>query len=166
VLAHELAHLARRDAAAMEICSAPSRVLLGFSGLVAPRLLRWTRGLFRHGAPPGIAFVIWIVALLSVPAAFVIGWVSQLSVLGMSRAREHAADAAAATLTGAPSALASALLKLDGGLPHGDLRQAETLCIVATRSRRSRWLSTHPSTAARVKRLEALEVAIQARPHR
>ena len=32
VLAHELAHLAHRDAAVMDVCSAPSRVLLGYAG--------------------------------------------------------------------------------------------------------------------------------------
>jgi heat shock protein HtpX len=161
VLAHELAHLARRDAAAMEICSAPSRVLLGFSGLVAPWLARWTAELIKQGVPPGIVIGSWVFAVLSVPPAFVIGSISRLSVLSMSRAREFAADAAAATLTGSPSALASALLKLDGEMPRRDLRQVEMLCIVGRRSRYGRWLSTHPPTATRVKRLEALEIKIQ-----
>jgi heat shock protein HtpX len=114
-----------------------------------------------------------IVAVISVPPAFAIGWVSRLSVLGMSRAREFSADAAAVTLTGRPSALASALMKLDGQrewVPRSDLRRAgahAVLCIVGTgTSGIARWLSTHPSTAKRVKRLEATEIRIQAGPHR
>lgn len=166
VLAHEVAHLARRDAAVMEICSAPSRVLLGFANLTPRRFWRWmvSAAEFTASLPIGIA----ILALLCVPPAFVIGWVSRLSVLMMSRAREHSADAAAATLTGRPSALASALLKLENQrdrVPRTDLRQVEAyamLCIVGTaRGGLRRLLSTHPSTAARVKRLAEIEGRMQ-----
>ena len=154
VLAHELAHLARRDAAIMEICSAPSRVMLAFSGLVTPRLPGWSLNV--ANLSPVAAVVLWFLALLCVPPAFVVGWLSRLSVLGASRARELAADAAAATLTGRPSALASALLKLeDGWAPQTDLRRIDALGIVGVG--RSRLLSTHPPTAVRVRRLEALE---------
>jgi heat shock protein HtpX len=161
VLAHELAHLARRDAAVMEICSAPSRVLLGFAALVAPRLWAFVRACVGTGAPFGIPAGGVILAALCVPPAFVFGWISRLSMLGLSRSRELAADAVAATLTGSPSALASALLKLDGQRrwPLRDLREAEMLCIMG--GGRARWLATHPPTALRVKRLEALEARIQ-----
>jgi heat shock protein HtpX len=164
VLAHELAHLAHRDAAVMEICSAPSRVLLGFARLLAwlPRVIKESRGQF----PPGIVTAFIVVCG---PPAFVIGWICRLSVLGMSRAREFSADAAAVTLTGRPSALASALLKLDSErewVPRTDLRQAEAdavLCIVGpARSGLGRPFSTHPSIAARVKRLEETETRVQA----
>ncbi len=168
VLAHELAHVAHRDAAAMEICSAPSRVLLA----CARTLWRSLIGIVRSGLLhlPGGSFAASLVAgvgVMLVPPAAVIGWTSRLSVLGMSRAREFAADAAAATLTGRPSALASALLKLDEQrecTPRRDLRQVEpyaVLCIVGTG--RSRLLSTHPPVAARVQRLEALERRISRR---
>jgi heat shock protein HtpX len=103
----------------------------------------------------------------------VIGWVSRLSVLGMSRARELSADAAAATLTGRPSALASALLKLERQrewAPRSDLRQVEAyavLCIVGTpRSGLGRLFATHPPTAARVERLEEIESRMQSQPAR
>jgi heat shock protein HtpX len=162
VLAHELAHLAHRDAVVIEICSAPSRVLLA----CARTLSRWVVGLVRSPAlmlPGGtmVASAVSVAALFAAPPAFLIGWTSRLSVLGLSRAREFAADAAAATLTGRPSALASALMKLDqqrAWTPRRDLRQVEAyavLCIVGTG--RSRLLSTHPPVAARVRRLEALE---------
>ena len=162
VLAHELAHLGHRDAAAMEICSAPSRVLLACARTLSRSLV----GLIRSPALliPGGTFVASVVAALGallVPPAFVVGWTSRLSVLGMSRAREFAADAAAATLTGRPSALGSALLKLERQrqwTPRADLRNVEAyavLCIVG--ADRSRLLSTHPPVLARVRRLEALE---------
>jgi heat shock protein HtpX len=86
----------------------------------------------------------------------------------MSRGREFAADAAAAALTGRPSALASALLKLDDEIdatPRSDLREVQgraVLCIVGNRSRLGRLFSTHPSTAKRVKRLAAIEGRVQA----
>jgi heat shock protein HtpX len=170
VLAHEVGHLARRDAAVMEICSAPSRVLLAFAGFLPPRLARWTRNILYDG-PAGLIVPLWILAVLAVPPAFVVGWISRLSVLGMSRAREFSADAAAVALTGRPSALASALLKLDrqgDWAPRSDLREVEAygvLCIVGVRpARLGRLFGTHPVTATRVKRLEALELRLQARP--
>jgi heat shock protein HtpX len=167
VLAHEVAHLAHRDVATMDVCSAPSRLLLDFVGLVGTP--RWTRRLASSGAVRTAATVA-VLSILSVPPAFVLGWLSRLSVLGMSRAREFAADAAAATLTGRPSALASALVKLDRAselLPLADLRQAEgraTLCILGTdHSRLGRPFCTHPPTSARVTRLQDLEKRLQKR---
>jgi heat shock protein HtpX len=169
VLAHEVAHLARRDAAVMDVCSAPSRVLLSFAGVLTSGL----KGLVKHFADLGcfLGAAAWFVtaAVISLPPAFLLGWTSRLSVLGMSRGREFAADAAAATLTGRPSALASALMKLDGErdwLPEADLRQAQAravLCIVgADTTRLGRLFRTHPPVAARVKRLEAIEERVQA----
>jgi heat shock protein HtpX len=117
----------------------------------------------------GIPIMVAVGALVSLPPAFLLGWSSRLSVLGMSRSREFAADAAAAVLTGRPSALASALMKLDAErdwLPAADLRDAQAravLCIVgADRSRLGPLFRTHPSVAARVKRLQAIEQRIQA----
>jgi heat shock protein HtpX len=171
VLAHEVAHLARRDAAVMEICSAPSRILLGCARQ-GPRLARLTRELIRAGAPIQLIGPLWLLAVLCIPPAAVVGWMSRLSVLGLSRARELSADAAAVALTGNPSALASALMKLDvesEWLPRADLRQTgahAVLCIVGTGSSRlGRWFSTHPPTALRVKRLTEIESRIQAGPH-
>jgi heat shock protein HtpX len=158
VLAHELAHLARRDAAVMEICSAPSRVLLAFSQVTGPRIGRLT--VDTAAVSPSVAVLLAFLALICIPPAFVVGWLSRLSVLGASRARELAADAAAATLTGRPSALASALLKLESrSTPTADLRRVDALCIVGTGG--SRLFSTHPSTTVRVERLQALEARLR-----
>jgi heat shock protein HtpX len=168
VLAHELAHLAHRDAAVMDVCSAPSRILLGLVGFVAPNLRVWLRNVFGGHGEPVLGFLLALVSVLSVPPAFLIGWGSRLSVLRMSRAREFAADAAAAALTGRPSALASALLKLDRDIdlvPRADLRSVQAravLCIVGTgTSRLGSLFRTHPVTAARVVRIEELEQRVQ-----
>jgi heat shock protein HtpX len=167
VLAHEVAHLANRDAAMMDVFSAPSRVLLGYAAALAAGLKFWLKNLFEIPFP-GIALWGAILAVLSVPPAFALGWVSRLSVLRMSCTREFSADAAAAALTGRPSALASALMKLDresDWIPRADLRHAEAravLCILAPdRSRLGRLFATHPSIAARVRRLEAIEERVQ-----
>ena len=167
VLAHEVAHLANRDAAVMDVFSAPSRVLLGYAAAVAAGLKFWLKNLFEVPFP-GIAVWGAILAVLSGPPAFVLGWVSRLSLLRMSRTREFTADAAAAALTGRPSALASALMKLDeqtGWIPRADLRQSEAravLCILGTdRSRLGRLFATHPPVATRVQRLEELEGRVQ-----
>jgi heat shock protein HtpX len=164
VLAHEIAHLAHRDAAVMDVCSAPSRVLLALAGLLAVVLKGWRTAL-AFGRLGGL---VAMGAAICLPAAFLLGWFSRLSVLGMSRAREFAADASAAALTGKPSALASALMKLDGErdcLPAADLRQAQAravLCIVGVdRSRLGPLFRTHPSIAARVRRLQAIEQRVQ-----
>ena len=167
VLAHELAHLAHRDAAVMDVCSAPSRVLLALAGVLASVLKGWRATVLELGSL-GMSIMVAIGAAIGLAPAFLLGWFSRLSVLGMSRSREFAADAAAAALTGRPSALASALMKLDGErewLPAADLRQAKAravLCIVgADSSRLGPLFRTHPSIAARVKRLQAIEQRVQ-----
>jgi heat shock protein HtpX len=168
VLAHEVAHLAHRDVAAMDVCSAPSRLLLGFVGAVGQT--KWTRALAAGGAIRTAATVA-VLSVLSVPPAFVLGWLSRLSVLGMSRSREFAADSAAAALTGRPSALACALVKLDQAsdlMPAADLRETyarATLCILGTdHSRLGRFFCTHPPTAARVARLRQIEERLHRGP--
>ena len=164
VLAHELAHLAHRDAGVMELATAPSRLLLALVAIcVNPGRLAYSFDLREKAG--------WVLlAVVCVPPAFVLGWSSRLLGLGLSRAREYAADASAVTLTGRPSALASALLKLHGAgqqVPRADLREAEAdsaLCIVDVRaSRLGQLLRTHPPIDERVARLERMEERLQAR---
>jgi Zn-dependent protease with chaperone function len=66
VLAHEFAHLAHRDAAVMDVCSAPSRMLLGFVGFLAPGFGGWLRNIFVHGEPV-IGFALALLSALSLP---------------------------------------------------------------------------------------------------
>jgi heat shock protein HtpX len=151
VLAHELAHIKNRDVAVMTIAS--------FLSTLAFIVVRWGwlfgGGDRREGGTPVIAaiavsLVVWIVSFLLIRA--------------LSRYREFAADRGGATITGRPSALANALLKIDGRIdrvPKRDLReQAEmnAFFIIPIKSGFiGKIASTHPSTEKRVERLRALE---------
>lgn len=118
VLAHELSHVAHRDVTVMTIASFVG-VLAGF----LTRMVLWS-GIGRrrgngNGAP---VFLIVLVVSIAVYA------LSFLLTRALSRYRELAADRAGAYLTGQPSALSSALVKISGELgriPARDLREAE-----------------------------------------
>jgi heat shock protein HtpX len=96
-----------------------------------------------------------MIGLIYVPVGLLLGWSSRLLVLGLSRARELSADTAAATLTGRPSALASALMKLDPSRlssSRTDLRAIEALCIVEVGASRRGRLLAHPPAHQRTHR--------------
>ncbi|WP_037606370.1 zinc metalloprotease HtpX [Streptacidiphilus rugosus] len=120
VLAHELSHIAHRDVAVMTVASflgvlAGLAVRVGFySGLVGGRGRR----------DQNTAMI--VAAVVAVSAA--VYAISFLLIRALSRYRELAADRSAAELTGRPSALASALVKVSGAagrIPTKDLRTAQ-----------------------------------------
>lgn len=147
VLAHELAHVANRDAAVLTALSFPR---------TAGR-----EAFYRYGPNP-----------VAVLLAGVASATSRLCVAVVSRAREHTADDAAAAVTGDPAAMASALERLDdrvAGRPNEDLRAvAAPFSVVPPaweehrffdRTRRllfRRLLGTHPPTERRIERLRRL----------
>jgi heat shock protein HtpX len=142
VMAHELAHIAQRDAAVMTVVGGPPAVLL--------------RGARRTGG------ILWMGAIFAIG----IGWLGSLGATVLSRYRELSADAFAARLTGSPAALASALMKVSDSLariPERDLRVAAArdafhLLPVSDRRRRQLGLpATHPPLRVRIARLERLE---------
>ena len=151
VLAHELAHVKNRDVMVMTIAS--------FLSTLAFIVVRWGwlfgGGRNRNGGGQvivaiGVSFLVWVVSFLLIRA--------------LSRYREYAADRGAASITGKPGALASALLTIDGRMdrvPKEDLReQAEmnAFFILPIRSGFiGRIASTHPPTEKRVERLRELE---------
>ena len=147
VIAHELAHVANRDAAVMTVVGGPGAVLLG-GGSALTR-----NGLF------------WLVQLGGL-AALAIGWLGSLGTRILSRHREFAADAGAAALTGNPAALASALMKVSDGLveiPTRDLRlaAARDAFHLLPAGKREDWLpATHPPLRARIERLQRLEAGL------
>jgi len=96
--------------------------------------------------------------------------ISFVLIRTISRYREFAADRGSAIITGRPSALISALMKIDGGMariPQRDLRQANTslaaFYIFPPKAKKTAatLFSTHPPLEARIKRLQRLEAQLQ-----
>jgi heat shock protein HtpX len=152
VIAHELAHVAHRDAAVMTVVGGPGAVLQGGGSRLTNRGVLW---------PIQVGGVV----------AMAIGWVASIGTRLLSRYREFAADAGAVSLTGNPAALATALMKVSDGLvaiPRRDLREAaarDVFHLLPTSSEGFRPLATHPPLRARIERLQRLEAGLQtARP--
>ncbi len=157
VLAHELAHVAHRDVAVMTIAS--------FLGLAAGLVVRFAfyAGLFggRRGREGGVPVVVVIVLVSAVVYAL-----SFLLTRALSRYRELSADRAAAAMTGSPSTLASALVKISGEMskiPTRDLRGVESLNAFFFTPARSKGFSlsslfsTHPPLERRLEQLARIE---------
>jgi heat shock protein HtpX len=87
----------------------------------------------------------------------------------LSRYREFAADRGAAVLTGRPSALSSALMKISGGMqriPQQDLRAANEMAAFyifppGAKSAIGNLFATHPPMEKRIEALERLEAQLQ-----
>ena len=140
VVAHELSHVAHRDATVMTVVALPASLLRGGGAA-------WCWGPLAFGRV----------------AALVIGSIGEVGSAALSRYRELTADAGAAALTGHPAALASALMKVSGALaavPTEDLRLVagcEALHLVAGEEEGRGYARTHPSVERRVAALERLE---------
>jgi heat shock protein HtpX len=96
--------------------------------------------------------------------------VSFVLIQALSRYREFAADRGSALITGRPSALSSALLKISGEMnqiPQRDLRGAsaelKAFYIIPPEIKQSvsSLFSTHPPLEARLKALAKLESQLQ-----
>lgn len=155
VLAHELGHIKNRDT----LISAIAATLAGVIMMLA-NMARWAAffgGGGRDDEDRGGGLVgLFVMAILAPIAALLIQ-------MAISRTREFLADATAATLTKKPSALASALERLQAAAEHVPLDAnpaTSHLFIVNPLSGRSllRLFSTHPPVEERVKRLQALRV--------
>jgi heat shock protein HtpX len=154
VMAHELTHVKNRDVMVMTIAT--------FLSTLAFMIVRWG-WLFGGNRREGGGGV--IVAIL---VSLVVGVVSFLLVRVLSRYREYAADRGGAIITGRPSALASALVKIDGRMdrvPDDDLREQADMnafFIIPIKSGAiGRLLSTHPSTEQRVDRLKDMQSELE-----
>jgi heat shock protein HtpX len=160
VMAHELAHVKNRDVLIMTIAS--------FFASVAAMITQF--GFFFGGGMgddeegPGFLVVLLV--------SFAVYVISFFLMLALSRYREFGADRGAALVTGRPSALASALLKISGRMeeiPQRDLRAAgemNAFFIVPTsvKGALQTVFSTHPPMEKRIERLEGLERQLQAGP--
>jgi heat shock protein HtpX len=156
VMAHELSHIANRDVIIM--------TLAAFFASLASLIVQF--GFFFGGGEddddgPGI-FAIILVSL----AVYVISF---FLMQALSRYREFAADRGAAVITGRPSALSSALLKISGTMqriPQTDLRahaemNAFYIFPASTKQSIFNLFSTHPPIEKRIEALSRLEAQLQ-----
>jgi heat shock protein HtpX len=165
VLAHEMSHVAHKDVAVMTIAS--------FISIVAALMIRFGfySELFGGGGRRsrndngGYTLAIGLIMML---VGVVVYAISFLLIRMLSRYRELSADRSGALLTGQPSALASALVKVSGEMsriPARDLRAAEPLnafyftpALSTTRggTSLSTIFSTHPSLERRLRELDKI----------
>lgn len=153
VLAHELSHVKNRDMAVLTIAS--------FLSTVAFYFVRYSL-YFNMGGDRrrdnGSLVVVWLISI-------VVWVVSFLLIRALSRYREYSADRGSAIITGQPSDLASALMKISGlmdRVPREDLRKMEGMnafFIIPAISGSSFMdlFSTHPSVEKRIARLEKMQ---------
>src|SRR5256885_3483596 len=158
VMAHELTHVQNRDVLVMTIAS--------FFATVAAYIVQF--GFFFGGGEDddGDSFLVLLLVSLAVYA------ISFFLMQALSRYREFAADRGSGIITGRPSALASALLKISGTMdriPQKDLRATSELAafyIFPPRAKAAvgNLFSTHPPMEKRIAALERLEAQLQGVP--
>jgi heat shock protein HtpX len=160
VLAHELTHVQNRDVMVMTIASffasiASFIVQIGF----------WFGGGF--GGDDEDNGPSWLVVIAVSAVVYIVSW---LLLQALSRYREFAADRGSAIITGRPSALISALLKISGNMqqiPQRDLRAASgelaAFYIFPPKAKQTvaTLFATHPSLEARIAALQRLEGQLQ-----
>lgn len=163
VLAHELTHVKNRDVAVITWASIFSTI--------ASFIVQWGfwlglgyGGGFGGGRRGGRDNSGSAVILIYVASVLV--WIASfLLIRALSRYRELAADRGSAIITGAPSHLMSALVKISGTMariPTQDLRQVEhqnafMIVPAINGDSLSGLFSTHPSLEARLKQLRQLQ---------
>ncbi len=158
VMAHELTHVINRDVVIMTIAA--------FFASIASLIVQF--GFFFGGGGDddeegGSFFAVILISAAVYAVSFVL-------MQALSRYREFAADRGAAVITGRPSALASALLKISGTMkrvPMQDLRAAPqgmaAFYIVPPAVKRSisNIFATHPPLEKRLAALSRLEAQLQ-----
>jgi heat shock protein HtpX len=165
VMAHELTHVINRDVMVMTLAS----FFATLASMIAQFALFFGGGFGGgYGRGRDEEEEIMIVLLVSV----IVYAISFLLLRALSRYREFAADRGSAVLTGRPSALASALLKISGTIervPTQDLRKAEGMSaffIIPARTKKSLMniFADHPPLEQRLAALERLESQLQSAP--
>jgi heat shock protein HtpX len=157
VMAHEMTHVINRDVMVM--------TLAGFFASLASLILQFAfffGGGYGNREEEEDIFV--VIAISAVVYA-----VSFFLLRALSRYREFAADRGSAVLTGRPSALASALIKISGTIersPRQDLRAAEGMSaffIIPARAKNSllNLFADHPPLEQRLAALQRLEAQLQ-----
>jgi heat shock protein HtpX len=168
VIAHELSHIKNRDVLVLTLASLFSMTAFylmrfGMYGAMFGGGGGYGGGYGRRGNDGGGA------AMLLIMLVAIVTWVASFLIIrAISRYREFVADRDGALITGKPSKLASALLKISGTMkriPTRDLREVEGMnafFIIPALSGDSltNLFSTHPPVAQRVKKLMEMEAAM------
>lgn len=152
VIAHELTHVAHRDVVVITVAS--------FLGVLAGLMMRAALYSQLFGGRQRDQNTVLIMAAVGAVSAAVYA-ISFLLIRTLSRYRELAADHDGALLTGRPSALASALVKVSGDqarIPSRDLRNAQAFnaFFFSPVGAQWSWFSTHPSLERRLDELKKL----------
>jgi heat shock protein HtpX len=162
VLAHEMSHVAHKDVQVMTIAS--------FLAIIAALLVRiaFYGELFGGGRRSNDSNA-GIMMLVLMAVSIVVYAVSFLLIRLLSRYRELSADRSGALLTGRPSSLKSALVKVTGDMariPTRDLRTSQPLNaffftpaahLSASSSKLANAFSTHPSLERRLAELDKVQ---------
>lgn len=167
VLAHELTHVQNRDVMVMTVASffaAIAAYIVQFGFIFGPMFGGGYGGGYGNSNDnEGPGFVVVLLVSMLVYA------ISFLLLQALSRYREFAADRGSAIITGRPSALASALMKISGTMeriPQRDLRSAEGMAAFyifppAAKASMMNLFSTHPPLEKRIAALNRLEAQLQ-----
>ena len=151
VVGHELTHIKNRDSMILTIAS----FLSSLASMIVQYAFFFGRG--NRDRDSGGIIVIWVVSVLVYAVSYIL-------IRMLSRYREFAADRGAAIITGQPSNLASALIKISGVMPRiptQDLRKVESnnaFFIIPAVSKSSilKLFSTHPPVEERIAALEKI----------
>ena len=158
VLAHELTHVANRDVLVMTLAS--------FFATIAAYIVQF--GFFFGGGSASddddnpSFLVLFLVSIVVYALSFIL-------MQALSRYREFAADRGAAIITGRPSALASALVRISSGMeriPTRDLRAQSELSAFyffppGAKNSLAGLFATHPPMEKRIAALQRIEAQLQ-----
>lgn len=152
VLAHELAHIAHRDTLVMTVAATIAGALSSLGNMAMWGAFLGGRS---HDDDEGGHPIALIVSAVVAPFA------AMLIQMAISRSREYMADKAAAEYCGKPMALASALRRIESysqrvPMESGSQAMAHMYISNPFSGGMAKLFSTHPPTAERVARLEAM----------
>lgn len=156
VLAHELAHVLHRDT----LISVVSATIAGTISGIANMFMWFSMFGQRQDNEEGVHPIVGTVMMIVAPLA------AGLIQMAISRSREFEADAGGARICGNPKWLASALIKIDHASKQQYFNEAESHPATAhmfiinplNGEQMANLFSTHPLTAERVRRLEAMHI--------
>ena len=161
VLAHEFAHIRNYDIRLSTVALAIAG-LIAFLAQFSTRMMFWGGGRRRRSDNSGGAGI--ILMILSLLILVLSPFVATIIRLALSRNREYLADASAIEFTRNPEGLKSALIKIATSDPMEAANAASASLYIVNPFKRMKegeaendgLFSTHPSTANRIKRLEAM----------